>query len=544
MGHDADRWRLVALCLLAFVAPFNFFGSRSNDVLRLPLVVLALVLAVTTGASAWWADRRLTANQRRFFGLWFVWVLLLWVSTLLSPDRWVSAGAAARFSVAAMVMAATVLVVKSRSHAERILRWLIAGALVAVTLGAMVQLLGRDIAESGRFFGAITKLGPYDRLTRPWSHANVAAMAIGASIAGAAAFRTPQARFAAAAAMVVGIVLTYSRGGFAALALGGIVWAVLRTRTQNGTWTELKPIAVLAVIAVLTAMILPGWIGRTSGDDRLAWWQVDLRVPAAIQLGADAATTTIGITNLSSVVWPREGDEAVLITARWVPAGTDTVRAEHRWELPMDLSPGDRIDAGLTLDPFVPNGDYQVHWDLLIEERAYFRQFAGLATVISQGTVAGASIDDSAPPVGSIVPPRRFPSRTEIWSSAADAFTESPFWGVGPALLGETIPEGEQVSHGHNLVLEPLATWGLLPSLPFLALIAGAVVLAWKRADQDGELSSAAVVTGLVVVVAHGMVDWPLVHVSVAIPIGLLCGLGWASSDGTFSGSAIGADNG
>ena len=119
--------------------------------------------------------------------------------------------------------------------------------------------------------------------------------------------------------------------------------------------------------------------------------------------------------------------------------------------------------------------------------------------------------------------------------------------------------DNEQVSHGHNLVLEPLATWGLLPSLPFLALVAGAVILAWKRADQDGEMSSAAVVTGLVVVVAHGTVDWPLVHVSVAIPLGVLCGLGWASTDrapnhsapndsapndSAPNDSAIGADNG
>ena len=526
---DADQWRLNALRLVGFLAPFNLVVQRENDLLRQPLVAVTLTIGVVVMASALGADRSLFSANRWFLRLWSAWVLLLWIAVAASPGRMESAGAAARISVAAVMMAAAVLVLPDVRHATPVLRALVAGAAIAVVLGATVQLVGHDFSETDRFFGSITELGPYDRLTRPWAHANVAAMAIGASIAGVVSVRNRYLRFAVATMLVVGAVLTYSRGAFLAIIVGGLVWSLLRSRSTDWTRAAKVTIAALAGIAIIAALATPGWLSRASGDDQLAWWQVEFDVPSSVQLNAAAGYTTIDVINTSDVTWSRDGDEPVLVSARWVVPNTDIVRSEHRWMLPADLAPGERLTAGLTVDPLVPNGSYDIHWDLLIEDRAYFRQFAGLPTVISQGLVVDSARSDSSPAVGSLVPPRAFPGRTAIWSAAVDAFVDSPVFGAGPGRLRHTMPEDASAGHAHHLLLEPLATWGLAATAPFVLLVGGALVLATRRALVDRSTLSAAVVVGLVIVIAHGMVDWALIHVSVAIPAGLLCGLGWNS---------------
>ena len=529
VARDGDRWRTRALCLLAFIAPFNLSAQPEGDVLRQPLVAVALVVGVATAMSAWWERRELSNTRRWFFGLWFLWVGLLWIATLSSPDQWLSAGIAARISVAAVVMAATALTVNDVGRASPILRSLVAGAVLAVFVGATVQLLGRDFVITNRFFGAVTRLGPYDRLTRPWSHANVAAMAIGATMAGVVAIRSASLRFAAAAVLVVGIVLTYSRGGFLSVGLGALAWITLRTLTGRAVPAERVWLGALLAVGVIAAILVPGWTGRVSGEDRLEWWNVAFDVPESVLLGDEPLPTTIGLANNSSVGWQRAGDEPVFITARWVLPGTDTVRAEQRWNLPADVAPGDRIDVDIVMDINVPNGNYDVHWDLFIADRAYFRQFAGLPASISPGRVSDSPVDDALPAVGALVAPRQLPSRLEIWSASLDAFVGSPVFGVGPGRLSETMPADAGAGHSHNLVLEPLATWGVLATVPFLALMFGGLARAWQRARRNGDRFSVALMAGLVIATAHGMVDWSLMHVSVAIPIGIFYGLAWAA---------------
>lgn len=528
VARDGDRWRLGALSLLGFLAPFNIVGQPDNDLLRQPLVALALVIGAVVAVSAWNTDRHLPRLSRWMLGLSSSWIILLWAVALLSPDRWVSAGAAARFSVAAILMIATALTVKDKVMGATILRAIVTGAVLAVILGALVQLTERDISEPFGFFGDVTRLGPYDRLTRPWSHANVAAMAIGATIAGVAVVRTRWVRLVAASVLVVGMVLTYSRGGVLSLALGAIVWLGIRWRSAKPAAPERVALGALTALAIVVALLLPGWAARTSGQDQLAWWQADLDVPASVQLGAEPVLLSIGVTNNGSVVWPRAGDEPVLISARWVEPDTTIVRAEHRWKLPQDLAPGERIDADVLIDTSVPNGEYQIHWDLLIDNQAYFRQFAGLPASISTGQVNESQIDDDRAPAGSLITPRQLPGRTEIWSAAIDAFVDDPIAGVGPGRLRESMPTDARSAHGHNLVLEPLATWGLFATLPFLALIFGALAISWKRALRyRDDTFDAALAVGLTIVVAHGMVDWSLIHVGVAIPMGVLLGLAW-----------------
>ncbi len=54
------------------------------------------------------------------------------------------------------------------------------------------------------------------------------------------------------------------------------------------------------------------------------------------------------------------------------------------------------------------------------------------------------------------------------------------------------------------------------------------MVHAVRRAWASRDPFDRAVAAGVFAVAAHGLVDWHLVHVSVAIPLGILVGISWA----------------
>lgn len=515
-----------ALGVLAVLAPFNLVGSRSGGILLLPLVGVSLIVA-TVVAAAGFLDSVAGEWPRRLRwldALAGAWLVGLWTSTLMSDDLRESAATAARVSVVIVMVLGTAHTVRSGGDAAYLLRRVLAGAVVAIAVGVVVLVADGEPLGTSRFFGSITRLGPYERLTRPWAHANVAAMAIGASSVGVVAVRDPRLKAAATCLVAVASVLTYSRGGIAALLVGAIIWLALQRSRRAAFPVVMGAIALGAV----TALLLPGWVTRTAGDDEASWYLANLDPPPSLELDDVDGFVTVGIENRSSVIWPREGDEPVIITARWVQPGTDLVWAEHRWKLPRDLEPGERIEAGLTVERFVPDGRYDVHWDLLIDDRAYFRQFGELRPVISRGMVTDSPIARPDRENSRIVPLRRFLSRPDIFAAALDAFAEEPLVGIGPGRLASTMDEVEAVGHAHNLVLEPLATWGLLGTLPFLGVLIGAGWHAANAAVRRRGVIGSAVAVGLVIVAVHGLVDWPLVHIGAAVPFSVLLGLAWS----------------
>ena len=106
---------------------------------------------------------------------------------------------------------ATALHVEDRADAAFLGRLAAVGAAAGAALGAVVLVAGHEVFGSDVFFGQITRLGASDRLTRPWAHANVAAMAIGASAAGVSALGSLRARVVIGATLVAALVATASR---------------------------------------------------------------------------------------------------------------------------------------------------------------------------------------------------------------------------------------------------------------------------------------------------------------------------------------------
>lgn len=521
------RWPLRVLMALAFLAPFNIkFTSDAWTGLQLRvLVVVALVAACGL------AVRSLRVGgwhlPDRIDGLAYGWLAMIWVSALASNDLALGAGGAARLSVVILLIPATRSVVRSDADATAVLRWLAAGTAFGACIGLGIWLWGAELDATRIFVGKVTALGSHNRLTRPWAHANVAAMAMGATAACTALLPMRWMRVLGSTVVVVAMVLTISRGGIVAISSAAVAWVIFRRRPK-----EVGVLAGLAILAVAIFSLSAAWGTRVEqlGDE--AFYASTIEVPDQLTVGGPEDMVEVTVTNQSATTWFRAGDDRVLISVRWI--GEDgLIWTEDRWQLPHDLEPGASLTTGLTIGPRVPDGSYGLRWDLLIVDTAYFGQFLGDEPIWSSGTVVDSPVGPTENFRYDFVQRNIGIGRIDTWKLAWDDFTSSPLIGVGPGQFGDRLAldladEGRLVgSHAHNIVLEPLATWGILGTMPFVLLGFGALWRAIRRAWRSRSALATVIAAGLIAVVVHGVVDWPLVVVTIGIPVGLLAGLAW-----------------
>lgn len=455
----------------------------------------------------------------------FAWIAALWLSAVLSEDRSIGSMAALRFTAMALVLLAARVSVRDHDAARRLLIAIAIGSLIGAAAALFILALGGTLGFGDHFFGLTTRLGPWDRLTRPWSHANVAAMALGSTITTVAAFRQRWVAVAAASVLAIALVLTYSRGGLAAGVAAGVVWALIRRR-------DARSVGLVLLVAIATVAIAPGWTARFRQPDNRAWYGVDITAPDELTVGPDGGFADIELTNTSLLKRSPTDDDPVLISARWFDAG-GRIAGEHWWVLPDEFGPGDTIAAPLTIDPQVPDGTYEVWWDLRLDQEAYFRQFLGDEQVASTVVVRDSGIDPDGVERYDLVTPRPRLGRRDLWRAAVDAFTSAPLLGVGPGQVDpqRDVEEAARIfpgGHAHSIVLEPLATWGLLGFLPFAALVIGAGYRALRHALHTRAVVPAVVLANLVAIAVHGLVDWPIIFLSVTIPLAIMSGIAWS----------------
>lgn len=520
-------------------------------VLLRPLVLLQLVVSVAVIVATWRRQpAALSALPRPL--VWSACMLSVMVpaSAAFSDHRLIGAGGAATALAFAVTTVAAALTVRTAEAALRAVRWLIGGASVGAVIGLLVLATGDEFWFTERFVGAVTRIGLTPRLTRPWSHANIAAMAIGpaVSIMAAAIITGRQLWHRAGDALVlsllvISLVLTYSRGGLAGAAVGvavsvavSVAFGVSAT-ARRGNRAMAVPIgvgiAVLGLVAV-TMAAAPGWGGRLRAEPSQTDFQAAVTPPPDFELGPAGRSATIIVRNESPLLWPAEGPERVQLSARLLVEGTNQVADEQRWPLPEDVSSGEFLTMTVPLSQRTTDGDYDVLWDLLIDQEAYFLQFSDRSAT-SQVTVFDSPVLDRR--TIPLVAPRRNLSRLELWRFAASAFFDRPLLGVGPmqlAAYAEPDLTDEQRfpgAHAHNLPLEALATWGLLGALPLFAMLLGGAYPAWRsawRTKRRGDNIGWLVLAGLIASGVHATVEWQVNEVSAALPMAMLLGIGWA----------------
>ena len=525
----SPRWPVLALSALAALAPFNIDPTVSTwtDLQLRPLVIFALLVSLTL------VVRSLRVRPLRLSwidGIASFWLFAVWLAVVVGDSLMIGAAGAARISVVILLVLAIRNVVRTRDDVVVVLQSLAVGSVVGAGLGLLVWLVDAD-AVSRVFVGNVTKLGPFDRLTHPWAHANSAAMALGATAASIVLLPNRWLRGAGLAVVTLALVATISRGGLLGATAAALVWVVIqRDRRSSGI------VVALGVLAAVAVVFSAGWTTRTDQLGDQAFYNVDIGAPGVFTLEDNERLVDITIVNQSTVVWSRSGPDQVLISARWIgPDGL--VWTEDRWSLPDDLGPGETQQTGLTVTTRLPVGTYEVRWDLMLDGVAYFDQFLGESPVVTSAEITASTVSlDQVTRyryVDRLVPD----DRVETWRLAWQDFRSSPLVGVGPNqfaddAVDELRSQGRLASsHAHNIVLEPLATWGLLGAVPFFVLGAAglwrSVVLAWKTRST----SATVVAAGLAAVVTHGMVDWPLVVITTGIPVGIVVGLALAETD-------------
>ena len=251
----------------------------------------------------------------------------------------IGAGGAVRVTTIGLLALITASVVgDDRSGSGDLTRWLLGSIVAGATVGAIVGLVvlvnDGELLGTGALHGSITEIGGRARLTRPWTHANVAAMALGLALPLVVALRRTWA-LACGLIIVVAGAATLSRGF--ALAIGAMTVVMLTTRP---TRRQVAGVVTAVVVAGALVAVTPGWSLRTDGVaaiDRGA----TVTPPAQTVLNNDGLNNdvldevVVTAENEGAETWPGEGDDRVELSARWLSLDDPPlVLAEQRWPLP------------------------------------------------------------------------------------------------------------------------------------------------------------------------------------------------------------------
>jgi len=485
--HDAVWWEWGAVSV------------RWGQALGLAVVVIAIVDAV----------RRRRRESDVLIPLLFagfgIWSAVSWWAV----DRFPQNMAATTFRVALVAAVGIAVWWLAREAVERATL-----ARLVVGVGAVAALVGiLAVASGGEWWftdvlrGSPTELGPHQRLTRPFNHANVAAMVFGplAVVACGLAIRR-RVWWLGVAPIVVACVLTYSRMAPVALACGAAVAAYASTRRSG--FATLGGVLVLTVVA--TAALSPVWSSRLGSPGNQAWYGVQLQIDGEVA----GAPTDVRIANRSDVDWEAMGPDAVEVSLRWRSVSGEIQYLDERFPLPESLESGEVLVATVssTATATLAPGTYELIVDVVRDQVAFFGEVTESALVIevdlpsATGTAAGQPVRRPIPEM----------ARRDLWEAAGRLAIDNPVVGVGTgnyrlvygAELGlEQFPRS---SHAHSLYLEPAASSGL----PAAAALVALVLVVWIRTGRHRsalEPLDAALVGGAVTMAVHGLVDWPLI---------------------------------
>ena len=103
-------------------------------------------------------------------------------------------------------------------------------------------------------------------------------------------------------------------------------------------------------------------------------------------------------------------------------------------------------------------------------------------------------------------------NRTPVWSTFWTLWTSNPAMGVGgggivEAIRGDALLDG-WATHGHNVLIDPLARGGLLSLVPLLVTLIAAFVLTLRRAEHGQQAALVIFACFVASGVTEDLVDW------------------------------------
>ncbi len=539
------------LCLITFLA-----GGGLNLSTRTP-VEIALTLACGVGIAA---AIVLAPADRRVYGAWSAGLLLalaalsaLSVIWSVQPDAsWQDAGRL--FAYSAMFALAVLLARAAPAQWSAVL----GGVLLAAVIVCGYALLTKIFPDA---FGAAQNNGHvYARLQAPYGYWNaiglaaavgaISCMWLGARRAGHALANA--LAYPTMGLMLVTLLLAYSRGALAALALGLALWLCLVPLRLRG--------AAVLCVGALGALVVVAWDfsqhALTTDDIPLAE-----RVSAGRQLGVLLVATLVGLTLVGLAIGFLSGRKRGPFASGEPPfdrSGETLAPGEHPSFDQHALSPRTRRRAGTVLLALPVIAAIALAGLLTVSHRGLF---GSISHTVSTLTNPNAPLPANGPgrltAIGSV--------RARYWNEALEVFSGHPLLGVGAegyetarlryrtAILN--------VGQAHGFVVQTLADLGLVGLLVVLALLGAWMCAAgrathpfnrrWRRwrwtalAGEERFYSAERVgLLTLVCLVAtfgvHSFVDWTWYVPGVACTA-LLCA-GWVAGRGPLSGVLAGAN--
>ena len=508
--------------VLAALLPFE----PREAALALPgmrLTILEGVAAAATAVIAWERRSELASLLRRppgpLLGL-AGFVAANWLSAALAEAPRLPA---LKFSVrmtACAVFAFLVAVCGQRlqQRALQALAWSsLLVALLAVLEGAGVLAVDPLLDA---FRTAPVFVGGTRRASAGSEHPNLAAAFVGSGVLIWSGLAPGAARLIPPVTLlVVGLLLTYSRGGLLATIVGLVVMLGVRGRWGHST----RPPATALVVLLSGSAAFAGLsetfrlrIGDPSPDD----WFLARYSPAMAALrltpGAERPLA-VDVENIGRATWRIED---VQLEQRWLDLDTRSLRDGPPTALPHQVGPGQRAAIVVMLHAPQRAGRYRVFFDSRLKRGRWFSEWGvapGIATVtVTESPEVAEHAGPDAPPTD--IPAGYWnPTRAEFMRLALAMWSDRPLVGVGPDNFRRLHARyaGRHLnfrSSAGNAFLEVAATTGLMGLVAFVATL-GASIVAGVRglAARVAEPTWAALLVSLLAaVIVHACVDYSL----------------------------------
>ena len=561
-----NRLSWAALVLLAFSLPFELdrplwqIGPLAVTNVEALLLLTLAATAVSLFYSPGQADPPGFLNRYHGWLALFVGGLLL--ATLLAPQQQGNALKAALRLISGMLLALAVWQTVRRPGDGRI----ISGALVLAGLMAAAigwwEISQSELAWAGLFRSHITRVGSFLRLTGTFDYANQAAMFIEATLPFllAAAWAVNRSHWPRrvkypllALLLLLTLlylqagVLTLSRASFATIILVCLLLAAwlavrqpARSRQMALWWVGLA--GVTAVLTIGNTLLSSQFRLRLQDGNVDEWYRTHIVVPPTLSIAAGATIEApVTVTNEGALVWRSQGENPILLGARWIDEAGEQAHGEQRWPFPGPVNPQATVHMNVPVTAPPDPGVYELRWDVVHENVTWFANKSGLfaATRVTVSANEGqtgpvkpaAVVDDRAAweyagPV---------PNRTTLWRVGLQMLRQRPLFGIGLDNYRLTygdwlgLPYSDTTVHTNNFYLELLVSLGVIGALPFLLWSAGLLtdVLRTLRQPEVG-MWQTAVAAGLLAFFIHGFLDFFLLFNATGLLFWLLVGL-WIS---------------